>query len=72
MGAPSMGAPSAANAAKVKELISSFLKKPRAELLQCKIHNITLFKDELSVLIALVLCDFCGHPTKRLMKGLVR
>lgn len=41
MGAPSMGAPSAANAAKVKELISSFLKKPRAELLQYA-ANVTL------------------------------
>lgn len=67
-----MGASNAATAAKVKELISSFLKKTRVELLQCKTENIALFKDELSVLIALVPCDFCGHLTKRLMKGLVR
>lgn len=57
-GAPSTGPPNAAAAAKVKELISSFLKKTRVELLQCKTQNIALFKDELSVLIAQVPCDF--------------
>ncbi|XP_042721169.1 E3 ubiquitin/ISG15 ligase TRIM25 [Lagopus leucura] len=38
---PSVGAPNAATAAKVKELISSFLKKPRVELLQYA-ANVTL------------------------------
>lgn len=57
-----MGTPN--TAAATKELIESFLKKSREELLQCKTPNVTLLKAELSVLTALVFCALCSYLRK--------
>lgn len=66
--APTTGTVNAAAAVSTKELIDSFLKKSREELLQCK-TPITLLKDELSALIALVLCALCSYLTKLPLRG---
>lgn len=67
--APTTGTLNAAAVASTKELIHSFLKKSREELLQCKTPNVTLLKDELSALTALVLCALCSYLTKILLRG---
>lgn len=64
-----MGTPTAAAAVQVKELLDSFLKKSREELLQCKTPNVMLLKDELLAPTALVLCGLCSYLTKALLRG---
>lgn len=59
-----MGTPN--TAAATKELIESFLKKSREELLQCKTPSVTLLKAELSALTALVFCALFSYDKNSL------
>lgn len=71
--APPTMAPTTApttSAAATKELIDSFLKKPREELLQCKTPNVTLPKDELCSCCSGIICPL-QLPEKNTSEGVV-